>query len=221
MNASEIQRSSEAEPAGRRYWDRLARNYDRTGVVWGRPFPHMLDLVEVEVRGLSNVLEVAAGTGLVTSRISRVATHVVATDYSPAMLELLRTRVRREGLANVECLQRNIYDLGFAPHSFDAVVCANVLHLLPDLPGALASMRKVLKPGGVLVAPTFCHGQRLIARILSYLAVFTGFPVQRRFSGAALRGELEASGLVIRHDEMIDGLLPIAFLTAQFPPLNA
>lgn len=53
-------------------------------------------------------------------------------------------------------------DIGFADDSFDAVVAANVLHLLPDLDGALASPTRVLRPGGVLVVPTYLHGETFV-----------------------------------------------------------
>jgi ubiquinone/menaquinone biosynthesis C-methylase UbiE len=205
------------QEADRRYWDRLAKSYDRTGLVWGRPFPRMLELVEREVRGRRRVLEVAAGTGLVTSRIARAAEHVTATDYSAAMLDVLRERVRREGLSNVECLERDVYALGFPPRAFDAVVCANVLHLLPDLPKALAAMRAVLEPDGVLVAPTFLHGESLTARVLSHLAGVTGFPVQRRFSAKSLGDALAAAGLEVRLAETIPGAIPIGFVSGTFP----
>jgi ubiquinone/menaquinone biosynthesis C-methylase UbiE len=41
--------------------------------------------------------------------------------------------------------------LRFDDGTFDAVVAANVLHLVPDLPGALAALRRVLKPGGRII----------------------------------------------------------------------
>lgn len=180
----------------------------------GRPLPRMLGLVAQEVRGAGAVLEVAAGTGLVTTAIAPVVHRVVATDYAGAMVRLLRERVRAAGVGNVECLERDVYALGLPPGSFDAVVCANVLHLLPDLEAALHAMRAVLRPGGTLVAPTYAHDETRSSRLVSRVLGATGFPGARRFTAASLSAAIAAAGLEVRRTETIPGLLPIAFVAA-------
>jgi ubiquinone/menaquinone biosynthesis C-methylase UbiE len=50
----------------REYWDKHAKNYDRSMSLLGRPMPRMVELACEATRGLGSVLEVAAGTGLVT-----------------------------------------------------------------------------------------------------------------------------------------------------------
>src|SRR5262245_54331130 len=157
------------------YWERHARRYDRaTHVLSRRPVPRMLELAVDAVRGRRRVLEVAAGTGLVTTAIAPVVGELVATDYAARMVEQFEARVRAAGLTNVACERADIAALGFEPASFDAVVAANVLHLLPDLERSLASLRRVLRPGGVLVAPTYLHGETLFARLLSRVVALTG-----------------------------------------------
>jgi ubiquinone/menaquinone biosynthesis C-methylase UbiE len=184
-------------------------------VLLGRPLPRVIALTQEEVRGAGRVLEVAAGTGLVTTALARVADHVVATDYSRAMVEVLRAKLAREGLNNVECVERDLYDLGFDRASFDAVVCANVLHLLPDLDRALASLREVLRSGGRLVAPTFVHDETLLSRAASRLLAVTGFPGQRRFTTASLGASLERAGFEVDHLETVPGFIPIGFVAGS------
>lgn len=130
------------------YWDKHAKNYDRSMALLGRPIPRMVELAGEATRGLGRVLEVAAGTGLVTPALAAGAAEVIATDYSAAMVAALERRVREAGVANVRCQQADLYALQFDDGTFDAVVAANVLHLVPDLPGALAALRRVVKPGG-------------------------------------------------------------------------
>lgn len=77
----------------RRYWDEHAKNYDRSMALLGGPLPRMTELAGSAVRGASRVLEVAAGTGLVTSALAAGAGDVVATDRAGpevARSELLR-----------------------------------------------------------------------------------------------------------------------------------
>lgn len=178
--------------SGRSYWDRHASNADRFMLVLGRPLSRVIPWVEEEVRGAGRVLEVAAGTGLLTVALARAAQSVVATDYSAAILDVLRARTKREGVPNVECVERDLYDLRLDRGSFDAVVCANVLHLVPDLERAIAAMKEVLRPGGKLIAPTFVHDETLPSRAVSRLLAMTGFPGRRRFTAASLRGAFEA-----------------------------
>ncbi len=64
----------------RSYWDKHAKNYDRSMSLLGRPIPRMIELAAEATRGLERVLEVAAGTGLVTPALAGGAREVVATD---------------------------------------------------------------------------------------------------------------------------------------------
>ena len=201
----------------RDYWERHARNYDAS-LRWalGRPLPRMLELVSEAVRGKGRVLEVAAGTGIVTSAIAQTNDYVVATDYAEAMVEALKQRIQGGGLKNVTCEQADIYALPYSPGEFDAVVAANVLHLVPDLPAAIQALRNVTKPGGVLVAPTFCHDETRLSWLVSRLLAVSGFPGYRRFTMQSLQIALEDNDIQIDRAEMLTGLIPIGFFAGSF-----
>jgi phosphatidylethanolamine/phosphatidyl-N-methylethanolamine N-methyltransferase len=205
----------------RGYWERHAQRYDRSLTLLSRPMPRMLELTAEAVRGAASVLEVAAGTGLVTAALGLAAQQVVATDYASAMIDILKVRVREAGLTNVICEQADLYALRFQTASFDAVVAANVLHLVPDLDGAIASLRRVLRPGGRLVVPTFCHDETRTSAAVSRLLSVTGFPGQRRFTSSSLSRSLEGAGLRVSKREVIAGLIPIIFLEGRFDSADA
>lgn len=196
----------------RAYWSRLAGAYDRSMFLLGRPIPRMVSLVAEAVRGAPRVLEVAAGTGLVTRAIARSAEEVFATDYAEGMVAALSSRVRDEGLTNVRCEQADLYALPFDPGSFGAVVAANVLHLVPDLEGALAALVRMLGPSGRLVVPTFCHGETALSRAASRVVALTGFPGQRRLTLATLEAAVVAAGVRVTRSERIPGLIPIGYV---------
>lgn len=196
----------------RGYWEKNAARYDRSLGPLGRPLPRMLELVGEAVTGAGRVLELAAGTGLVTPVLAAAAREVVATDYAAAMVDHLRATVERRGLANVRCQQADIYALPFEPASFDAVVAANVLHLVPDLEAALAAMCRVLKPGGLLVVPTFCHDETALSWVVSRILAVTGFPGHRRFTAESLRQALAANGIRVGRVELLPGLIPVCYV---------
>lgn len=201
----------------RDYWERHARNYDVSlRLVLGRPLPRMLELASEAVRGKRKVLEVASGTGIVTSALAQTSDHVVATDYAAAMVRALEKRVQDLGLENVTCEQADIYSLPYSAGEFDAVVAANVLHLVPDLPAALEALRNVMKPGGVLVTPTFCHDETRLSWCVSRVLAVSGFPGYRRFTVESLRSALEHNGLRVVRAELLPGLIPIGHVEAVF-----
>ena len=206
--------ASQVEDRGRPYWERHAKRYDSSTRLLSRPAPRMLQLAVEAARGKANVLEVAAGTGLVTTAIAPVVGELVATDYASEMVKQLEMRGRKAGLLNVRCEQADIYGLRFDDERMDAVFASNVLHLVPDLERALASLRRVLVPGGLLVAPTYLHRQTLGAGFLSRLLGLTGFPGHRRFTSATLRDALETAGFSVVREEMIPGPFPIGYVAA-------
>lgn len=198
----------------RQFWERHAGHYDRSMKLLGRPLPRVLALLSEAVAGAEDVLEVAAGTGLFTTAMAPRVGHVVATDYAQAMVEVLREKVRAAGLANVTCERGDLYALPYPDGRFDAVVAANVLHLVPDLPGALRELLRVLRIGGRLVVPTFCHDETLRSRVASRALALGGQPMHRRFTTASLRGAVEQEGARVVRAESVPGLIPMGYVEA-------
>jgi ubiquinone/menaquinone biosynthesis C-methylase UbiE len=102
-------------------------------------------------RNLSHVLELAAGTGVVTRALSSAlpsSVSIVATDLNQAMLD----QARLAGTSRpVEWRQADAMHLPFADASFDAVVCQFGVMFFPEKSAAFAEARRVLKPGAVFI----------------------------------------------------------------------
>lgn len=130
------------------YWDGVARVYDRSMRIFGQGLGEMVELTAQSAAGAGRVLEVAAGTGLVTRRLAGVVGSLVATDYAPQMVEALQRRVVAEGLDGVVCEVADLYALPYEPGSFDVVVAANVLHLIPDLEGGVDALCAMVSRAG-------------------------------------------------------------------------
>jgi SAM-dependent methyltransferase len=111
--------------------------------------PYARDLARrVVAAAPGRVLEVAAGTGVVTRAMRELlpaSTTIVATDLNPAMLETAK-EVGTAG--DVEWRQADAMALPFADASFDAVVCQFGAMFFPDKAKAYAEVRRVLRPGG-------------------------------------------------------------------------
>jgi ubiquinone/menaquinone biosynthesis C-methylase UbiE len=92
------------------------------------------------------VLFVGAGTGLDLDFVAPGAA-ITATDLTPAMLERLRRRARRLGLA-VDARVMDGQALEFAGGSFDVVVLHFIVAVIPDPVRCLRETARVLRPGG-------------------------------------------------------------------------
>ena len=96
------------------------------------------------------VLEVAAGTGIVTEALRRAVpdAQILATDLNSAMLEVATQRVRS---ANVHVQSADALDLPFEDDSFDLVVCQFGVMFYPDKVAGHAEARRVLRDGGAYI----------------------------------------------------------------------
>jgi ubiquinone/menaquinone biosynthesis C-methylase UbiE len=102
----------------------------------------------VVARAPARVLEIAAGTGVVTRRLAALlpaAVEIVATDLNPPMLE----RAAAVGTSRpVTWRQADAMALPFGDAEFDAVVCQFGVMFFPDKAKAFAEARRVLRNGG-------------------------------------------------------------------------
>ena len=99
--------------------------------------------------------ECAAGTGEISIAVSDKASEITCTDLSIKMLEQAEKKCRAKGITNITFEERNIFDLKDPDETYDAVIAANVLHLLDEPQKAIHELLRVLKPHGKLIVPTF------------------------------------------------------------------
>jgi 2-polyprenyl-6-hydroxyphenyl methylase/3-demethylubiquinone-9 3-methyltransferase len=102
-------------------------------------------------------LEVGCGGGIATGALAELGYGMTGVEPAAASLDEARAHAERLGLPEerLRFTQGDAYDLSmFGEASFDGVVMADVLEHLYDLPAAIAQVRRVLRPGGVLVFDT-------------------------------------------------------------------
>lgn len=111
------------------------------------------------VREGDKVLDIAGGTGDITALMSkRVGPEgqVVLADINASMLKVGRTKLRNRGIVgNVEYVQANAEMLPFPDNHFDVITIGFGLRNVTDKSKALASMQRILKPGGRLLVLEF------------------------------------------------------------------
>ena len=114
--------------------------------------PYAADLaLRLASRSLNRVLEIAAGTGVVTRHLAAVlpeSVAIVATDLNQPMLDLASAIGTKRP---VEWRQADAMQLPFPDGMFDAVVCQFGVMFFPEKSKAFSEARRVLRPGGVFV----------------------------------------------------------------------
>jgi SAM-dependent methyltransferase len=102
-------------------------------------------LDRVRAEGGRRLLEVGAGTGHDAAFFAAEGLEVVATDLSPAMVELCRAK-------GIDARVMDVLGLEFPRASFDAIYTVNCLLHVPDadLPAVLADLSGLLRPVGLM-----------------------------------------------------------------------
>jgi ubiquinone/menaquinone biosynthesis C-methylase UbiE len=101
----------------------------------------------LDLKSGSNVLDVAAGNGMVSLAAARRWCDVTSTDYVPALLEQGRVRAAAEGAA-IEFKEADAENLPFADSSFDVVLSTFGVMFTPNQDRAAAELLRVCKPRG-------------------------------------------------------------------------
>ncbi len=183
----------------RDFWQGHKRDYEDRAERWAlrRMLPS---------RG-ERLLDVGAGYGRLADLYAGHE-QVVLLDYSPALLRDARLRlVDRPPLT----LAANYYDIPLADGACDTVVMVRSLHHAADVPRVLAELRRVLRPGGILVLEhaNKCHLKAMLSYWLGRTATpFTLEPKEFAylnfdFHPAYIRQHLAEAGFVVEAERAV------------------
>ncbi|MBZ9681013.1 MULTISPECIES: class I SAM-dependent methyltransferase [unclassified Mesorhizobium] len=102
------------------------------------------------------ILDVGCGTGSLTFELAKSAelAAIAAIDFSPVFVEAAK---RRNTDPRIEIQQADATALPFADNAFDRALALLVLHFVPEAGKAVAEMRRVTRPGGVVAAVVWDH----------------------------------------------------------------
>ncbi|WP_228486369.1 class I SAM-dependent methyltransferase [Paludibaculum fermentans] len=132
------------------------------------------------------VADVGAGSGYYTELLAnRVgpAGKVYASDLQPGMLQLIRERIEKKGLKNIQVVQASEASPNLPNAALDLILMVDVYHEFSKPQEMLRAMRGSLKPGGRLV-------------LLEYRKEDAAVPIreEHKMSVAGVRAEVEPEG---------------------------
>ena len=194
------------------FWDKNAGRYDRFMRKDRAAYDEMYELIRPVVRH-KTVLELATGTGLIAKHIVNAAAHIEATDASA---EMIAEAKRDNRSTKLYFSVQDMFRLPYAEESFDVVIVSNALHIVPQPEKALVEIRRVLKDGGVLIAPTFTHaGNSFSGRAKAFFMKLAGFPLHSKWTSEEYLRFLSQNGWTVRKSAVLKASFPLTYAECE------
>ena len=159
----------------------------------------------------TQVLELACGSGQFTLPLSGMAKSWEATDYSPNMIR----EAQKRNIPRAHFCTQDATALTYEDGSFDLVLIANALHVMPEPEKALQEIHRVLRSGGILLAPTFVY-EGDYSRLRLHFMELMGFKSFYKWTTQELADFVAKQGYEILEQELIPSQpVPEGFLAAR------
>lgn len=202
------------------YWDKFAPFYNLSRRVEKKAYNQMYVLIRDTIKG-KDVLELATATGIIAFNTASVANTFLATDYAEQMMKVAKKDKRWEQMKQqnikLDFAQANATALPYSASQFDVVLIANALHIMPNPTAALKEISRVLKPDGILIAPTYVHGDNTIwQRIVAKAMALTGFKEYANWTVDSYQEFLRSNGWNIRRSTVINASFPLAYVECNY-----
>lgn len=182
-----------------RFWDKRAKKYALRPVADQEAYEKKLEITRTYFRPDSEVLEMGCGTGSTALAHAPYVRRILATDISPAMIDIARRKAKTEQITNVTFETRAVMGHEKPDSCYDVILALNLLHLLENPGAAITDAYRGLKPGGAFVTSTACIGDmswyfRIIAPVGYRLRLI---PLVKVFTRGQLKQSLMEAGFVI------------------------
>lgn len=131
-------------------WDKAAAYYENCWQNQLKP-AHDLVLDLANIQANDHIIDIAAGTGLITFRMAKkigASGKIIATDISDEMVKVGLKRVQSNQFKNVKFERMDAENITYEDNTFDLATCALGLMYFPDPDTSLSEMYRVLKPNG-------------------------------------------------------------------------
>jgi len=208
----------------RRLFSTIADRYDLITVLlsYGQDRRWKRRVVELAGAGPdTRALDLACGTGDIAFAVADRGARVVGLDVTHRMVQLARLKAPVSGAA-VRFVTGDMMALPFRDEEFDLVTTGYGIRNVPDITGAIAEMRRVLKPGGTLLSLDFNRPLNPLVRgvYLTYLTAVgstLGFVLHRdpdtyRYIPESIRrypGAVEVNAMIRREGFSSSEHLPV------------
>jgi len=192
------------------FWDRFAWLYD-VAMNKGEAGDHAAVRYIAQYLHPEDVMyEAACGTCRYSRPLAQHVSSIRCSDYSRKMVETAFRKARKMNIPNMDICVGDVMAIDAPDATFDVVMAANVLHLLPRPEEALRELARILKPDGLLVVPNFVDvgSTKRNGRFMSLLSRL-GFSAARQWSTDAFLDFIQDQGFQLVSHAMFDSRQPL------------
>ena len=195
------------------YWQKMAGFYTPFMKNNKKMYEAICREVEPILNRKMTVLELACGTGQLSFPLAPKTAHWEATDFSEQMIAEAK---KKSASKKLYFSVQDATNLPYADNSFDAVMIANALHIMPEPEKALREIHRVLKDQGYLLAPTFVQLPDKKTGIRMKFLKLTGFKTYHKWDEGELISFISEKGFSIQKHSLIEeGFQPLCNVIAQ------
>jgi len=188
-------------------WNIFAPVYEASMKSQRQIYSYIYEAVSKAAEG-KDVLEIATGPGMIARNIAKSAKSVVATDFAQKMISVAK---KKPVLQNVTFEVADATALRFADGSFDVVVIANALHIIPEPEKALSEIKRVLKTDGILIAPNFIFRADGKKKFWQKILSLVGIRFKHEWTESQYKNFLESNGWQITKSELLKGRIDLLY----------
>ena len=204
------------DKSNKKFWDKFAKLYapfmEKDKGIYDKICKYIIPHLNNDMKAL----ELACGSGQLSFILSNYTKSWIATDFSEQMIR--EAKKHREG-KNLIFEMADATSLSFENEKFDCVLISNALHIMPNPDEAMKEIYRVLKPNGILFAPTFLwkEGKQGIKRkIIKGFMSILGFKIYQEWNEKQFEDFTEKYGLKVVEMKLVyGGLAPIGIMIAK------
>ncbi len=203
-----------------KFWDKTAEKYSRQPISDQKTYELKLDLMREYFTPETVLLEFGCGTGSTAILNAPFVKQIDASDVSPEMITIARSKLVTEGVDNVTFEVADMDGNQIPDGKYDAALGMNILHLLDDRMSVMRTVYDALKPGGYFISSTFCLREKLMFRLMEPLfplmSALGQWPRVQRMTAKRLQTDIESIGFrTVHHWQPNKG--SVLFLVGQKP----
>lgn len=200
------------DETNKNFWQRVSKLYAPVMRVNYELYEEIASNIKPSLSSGTNLLELATGPGILAFALADTGADIIATDFSEKMIEEAK---KKPCPANVQFEVADATSLPYDCGTFDVVLIANALHIMPEPDKVLNEIYCVLKQGGLLVAPTFIQcetqGQVIFERMMELI----GFHAYHKWSGQELADYINERNFTVRTQKILRGsMMPLCYIEA-------